>query len=94
MTTSNDELLARIERLEGQHASYHSLLTKLTNREWVLRCAVMALIYHAPPGVLSEDFSMFLNQVASSIPPDMQCPDVWEDIVSAVEDSRKPHPAV
>ncbi len=90
MTTENDELRERIERLERQHASYHSFLLRLMNQEFALRSAVMALIYHLPPGVLTEDFSMFLNQALSEIPPEMQRPESWENIVYAIEDCRKP----
>jgi len=90
MATENDKLRARIARLEEQHASYHSLLIRITNHEIALRAAVMALIYHVPQGALSADFSMFLDQCLSQIPPKMQMPEAWENIVCAVEHDRKP----
>jgi hypothetical protein len=94
MTTENDDLHARIARLEEQHASYHSLLKKLTNRELVLRSAVLALIYHVPQGALSADFSMFLDQVVSEVPPPLQSPDLWKEVISAIEHDRKPDQAL
>ena len=90
MTTENDELRARIERLETQHASYHSSLTRLLNQEFVLRSAVMALIYYVPQDVLTKDFHMFFDQSLSAIPPNLQRPEAWENIVSAIESDRQP----
>jgi hypothetical protein len=89
VTKENDDLRVRIERLERQQAACVSVLWKMENKNAALRAAVMALIYHAPQGVLTEDFSIFLGQFLSDIPIEHQILDLWEEIVSAIEHNRR-----
>ncbi|HET8799641.1 MAG TPA: hypothetical protein VFN01_00520 [Marinobacter sp.] len=78
---SND-LEKRIEQLEAQHRSYHSVTLKLINRELALRAAVYSLLEHCPDqhSSLVRSYGKFLTTILEDVPPDLQRPDILQEI--------------
>lgn len=83
-----DALKARVVELEKAQANTVAAHANLMNRELALRAAVTALIYRFPKHALTEDFNMFLDQIAATVKTEFQRPEEWDKIRTVVDDDR------